>query len=254
GDPLARALADDVLIDRVALVGVELAPRVTSWGPSGELTRVAGEAETGETPGALLRVSATGVSLAYAPRVSFDRSGRPRLVGAGPLPDAPARVDFPEEPRPFIRPIDEVVALLRSVPEGVTLAVGATAEVPTHLLYRVIESAQAADVPVDAIAAVSADGRLRTRPLEVRHEWPESHVKVFVRLGGYTVSVGRHRMELARRRTDTGWEHDTARLRQTVAGADRPLALRAMWAAPASLVLEAAFAEAASEPFAVVIR
>lgn len=237
GDPLALATTGALELDRALLATTELAPNVVGFATLGSFSSIEGRGAPSAAD-VVVHVDAREVRYAFAPRVAFDASGA-RLVGErGPLLPEFESLPLPPPQRAFPTAVPELVTLLRSF-GAARVAIAPSPELSTMDLWRVIRSADAAEVAL-RLAAIDADGRVCLRALEWREE-AEARAEVYVRLGGYSVQTVGIAHDVPRVRVENGWSHDVSALRSLVHEAP-VVAVRAMHDMPVAPLVDALFA------------
>ena len=197
----------------------------------------------------LLVVDAKGVSFGAVPRLTFD--GREPTVAPGPFAQLPEleRIPLPATFRPAIRPLPDVQrALAAARAAGAErFAFAATPGTPAHVLARVLRSAFAADLAPVGLLVADEDRTARlvpvdvvARPVSLAAGQTERALQVRVRLGGFTLRVGRRVREVPRVRSERGLRFDyDALVAASRNGQYRRTVVDYMTAAPSEVVLGA---------------
>jgi hypothetical protein len=235
GDPLSDALA--VAVDRdIALLRaftLRLTPRI-----AGDVHLMPQGAAAWPAPHVIVFVHATVLQYARAPRARIGTAGE-----VGRVPDSapvfPATAAFPQNPTDTSSPtksIDDFVTAMRTVrgdePAFRALLV-ADAGISSQLATRALVSLRKAGAQSLLVAAYTQDGALLGLPIRVVLPGVDAldapDLKLRVRLGGYSLDVGRGPREIARVRDGSGLRFDVAALRaQAAARAPRSAAVSFM--------------------------
>lgn len=242
GDPFAAAVAREVLVDQVVLRSIRIAPR--DWAP---MVQAVDLPEGHAVEADALVVIGGSVRAGWAPRIGWDRAGRPIATVSGGRPLADARSDdfaLPSDLSPFVRPIDGLAAYLRRRVGGARrIGVALEPGVQAHLLSRVLRSMEEAGLDATALVGVGSDGVPRGVAIRARHDDPDDrrHLGVFVRVGGISVTRPHARStSLPRVRRGDEWRYDLGRLARLADDPRRPpVLLRFMGTAAADRVLAA---------------
>ncbi len=237
GDPLAVATLQYMEADDSALAATVLAPNVVGFADLGDFSRIEGRG-TPANADVVVYVSPREIRYAFAPRVGFDASGVRQVGDQSPLLPAFETLSLPAAERAFPAAIPELVALFRGFGEA-RVAFAPSPELSTMDLWRVLRSADAAEVAL-SLVAVDVEGRVCQRPLEWREEG-DARVQVYVRLGGYSVQTVGAPRDVPRIRTEDGWRHDVSSLRALVQTPE-VVAVRAMHDMPVAPLIDALFA------------
>ncbi len=219
GDPFAAALSSRLETWRDALTRVRLHP--TPRLPEALLVPMDAEAEPWTNEDVVLLVHPEAVEVAAAPRILFD--GRGPVLEDSEVPVFPEteRVPLPRRYRPAIRPLPRLVALAaRLARHGArSLAFSVDAEVPAHLLARVLRSFETGGFERIALLARSEERSARIVPVQLLHgteisrTGTDAHALfVRVRLGGFTLRAGRRTRDVPRVRQGERLHFDVATL------------------------------------------
>ena len=220
GDPLAAALDEPLAALRQQLLAarVRLSPRLGD-----EVTAVAAPDALGSpVPELFLVVSEAEVRFSRVPLARVTETGSAELI-AQPDPVAPKTLPLValRDLSSFTRPIDELIAALRKLqaagePIG-SAGVTTAGSVPAHVLGRVLISLDKAGVHQLALLGRAPDGSLLDAPLHVTFAGispiPATELKLRIRLGGYSLSLGGATLDIPRVKGEAGWHFDVERLR-----------------------------------------
>lgn len=223
GDPLSRALTEDLTRQLEALAGLAIRPTPTidqAW----QLVEVTGPAAGSATPDLMIAVSATEARFGFVPRVRLTAEGTVEVFAAGtPMLMQPAHVAFPSSFAPSVRPINELTEALQGALQesgGLSAAIGAAPDAPAHLISRVIHSIRAAGARASWLLARAADGTAVGIPLEVltpKDATEPATIALRIRLGGYNLRVGHRESEIPRVKLEDGWHFDPTSLDAAIA-------------------------------------
>jgi hypothetical protein len=225
GDPLAEAVAATADRDfaRVRALSIRVPPRL----PEGRALTLPGGATTWPAPDILVFVSPTELKHALAPRVRAGIDGNvERVAEAGPMYPATSALTLSSAdtspPTKAIEPFVEAVRLLRGEQTEFRAALVADAAVPSQFVARALVSLRKAGVPQLVLASRSQDGTLFGAPIRVVLPTVDKpgatpDLKLRVRLGGYSLDVGRGVVDIPRVRDETGFHFDLAALRTAAA-------------------------------------
>jgi hypothetical protein len=273
-DPLAEALrpALEQPLATLRAASLRLPPAL----PSDQQLRLPSGADLWPAPDLLVWVHAAEIRYAHLPRARIGADGEPVfLPEAGAIyPDSRA-LPAPADAQPPTRGISELVSALKSELAAAASAAGsagtplappsaallADADVPAQQVARALVSLRSAGVGLTLLAARTSDGALLGVPLRVvlpSVDGPlaQSDLKLRVRLGGYSLDVGRGVVDIPRVRDESGLRFDLPSLRSAVATrAPRSAAVSFMTDVPTEQVLLALFYVTPSrEPVDLVIQ
>jgi hypothetical protein len=229
GDPLAHALRSQADAQAAALVRAMVCPlpdMAASAAPVAAPSAALSFEPHAERASLVLSVGAS--ELRYA-RVACLGLGRESVdPGAGPgsldAMRAPlvtwSALSLPSSYRPYVHSMLEVRAALSTLmneAEPVRVLVVTEPSVPAHVLARVLLSMPGGDAAKLALGSVSS----ATYAVELaRSEDEAAAVRVRVRLGGYSLHVGKQFEDIPRIKTDSGFSFDHETLKQRLAQAD----------------------------------
>ncbi len=243
GEPLMGSLAGIVAADGAILRTTEIHP--TPAFAEGLAIRGVGSRGVAAHPELLVVVEPGRVRYAYVPaarvvgeRVVVTTAGEPTLPRW-------ASFDVRDDHRAAVVPYEDVTAhfaaLQRQRPHG-TVGVASSGEVTGIEMSRILVSLERAGLPTPTLVARGLEGEARELHIRLVGEDEGAPASVYIRLGGYSIHLGTHLIDMPRVRDGDGLHFDLAGLaRRTAAGAAEPAALRYMSSVAWADVVDAAF-------------
>ncbi|MFW6066709.1 MAG: hypothetical protein ACOC97_00105 [Myxococcota bacterium] len=209
GDPFPRALEARLAQDERALGEAVLTPAP----PLPDDLGLTGAPQDAATPAVdlVLVVREGEVHYGWTPRVRVAEDGEVQVGAAGrPILPETAKLPIPRDFRPAVTAIDALTPKLQQLVEDgrPRLGLGAPPDLPAHVACRVLHSAEDAGLVPVVLLGRATDGTARGVPVQVRdvRKGPEGKpaVRVFVRLGGYTVRTSAGKRDVPRVRDESG--------------------------------------------------
>lgn len=162
------------------------------------------------TPNAIAFISATEIRIANLPTVQLTPDGSAALDSRDPTYPGGSTVRLPPSfgSRPQLTPIDSLVPALRERFSGARVALAPVPNVEAHIVVRVALTLRAAGAQIVAVTGRTETGTTVFYPVTLTETPENAGTIVHVTPSGYSVEVGRRRVEIPRIREGSGARYD----------------------------------------------